>query len=313
MPPRSTDKAAELQALTLQSYKRLYASIKGGFVLPPDYPGHTHAWVALDAGLNICSLCGAEHICFQGTCQAVEMEHSEEVCSISGCVIRVSALKPEWNSVERVCSPSASTTPGLKKGQSLALIARRTNTIHDTVTSVVREILDSPKTAQCLAEEQERDHARRLACLAKVIREMGHEQEGGTLHRPNMLEMEAKISFQCRKCRVSAPRGKPHVFLGIKRRVIRVCIDNICSLLQNHGGQRVERQLQNASRGRELICSLLYLMRSGVCMRNQTVLQKMEVLNDMLPLQSFLPTVFQIRSKSICEGTPLLSSAACRR
>jgi hypothetical protein len=198
-----------------------------------------------------------------------------------------------------VSTPAAAS--GLKKGQSLALVARRTNTIHDTVTSVVREILDSPKTAQCLAEERERDHARRLACLAKVIRDMAHE-DGGTLHRPNLLDLEAKISFQCRKCRVSAPRGKPHVFMGIKRRVMRVCIDNICSLLQNHGGQRVERQLQNASRGRELICSLLYLMRSGVCMRNQTVLQKMEVLNDMLPLQSFLPTVFQIRSKSICEG-----------
>ena len=59
---------------------QLYTSVKGrNFLVPPNYPGHDHAWVSLDAGLCICSVCGAEHVCFQGTCPVVQMEHSETV------------------------------------------------------------------------------------------------------------------------------------------------------------------------------------------------------------------------------------------
>jgi hypothetical protein len=90
--------------------------------------------------------------------------------------------------------------------------------------------------------------------------------------------------------------------VGIKRRVIRVCVDNICNLIQQHGWHRVDRQLQHASRGREFICSMLFLMRSGITFKNQTILQKMDILNTLLPLQSCLPTIFNIRAKSITEG-----------
>ena len=43
---------------------------------------------------------------------------------------------------------------------------------------------------------------------------------------------------------------------------------------------------------------MLYLMRMGITFKNQNILQKLEILNDLLPLQVFLPTVFNIRAKS---------------
>lgn len=92
----------------------------------------------------------------------------------------------------------------------------------------------------------------------------------------------------------------------VVQRVIRLCVDNICDLIQKYGWQRVDRQLQHASRGREFICSMLYLMRMGITFKNQTILQKMDVLNGLLPLQVFLPTVFKIRAKSITEGENII-------
>ena len=89
-------------------------------------------------------------------------------------------------------------------------------------------------------------------------------------------------------------------------RVVHLCVDNICNLIQSHGWHRVNRQLQHSVRGREFICSMLYLMRMGITLRNQTILQKMDILNDLLPLQIFLPSIFKIRAKSITEGENII-------
>ena len=51
---------------------------------------------------------------------------------------------------------------------------------------------------------------------------------------------------------------------------------------------------------------MLYLMRMGITFKNQNILQKLEILNDLLPLQVFLPTVFNIRAKSITEGENII-------
>ena len=47
-------------------------------------------------------------------------------------------------------------------------------------------------------------------------------------------------------------------------------------------------------------------MRMGITFRNQTILQKVEILNELLPMQVFLPSVFNIRAKSITEGENLI-------
>jgi len=92
----------------------------------------------------------------------------------------------------------------------------------------------------------------------------------------------------------------------VLHRVIGICVDNISSLIQNHGWIRVSRQLQHVTRGREFICSMLYLMRMGITFKNQKILLKLEILNDLLPLQVFLPSVFNIRAKSITEGENII-------
>ena len=301
---------------------QLYKTIHGNFLVPPNYPGHDHVWVSLDAGLNICKICGTEHICFQGACKMIQMEHSESICAISGCVIILSELRSEWSTAadsqqHHEDEPLPPSTMTMTKKHSIS-------DVYDTVEMVVREILDSSKTARCMQEETLRDDARRSAYLARIIRDIAIDQEALN-HRPNILDLEAKLAWQCRKFRrllskvfcFSFRFFKFQMFESLTRkeqakrdniihRVIRLCVDNICNLIQKYGWHRVTRQMQHSSRGREFICSMLYLMRMGITFRNQIILQKVDILNQLLPLQIFLPSVFQIRPKSITEGENII-------
>jgi len=287
---------------------KLYKAIHGDFLVPPNYPGHDHQWLSLDAGLNICTLCGADHVCFQGTCPMVQMDHSESICSISGCIIILSELRAEWSMSQRA------------QGDSLDYVNPKHPDVYDTVEVVVREILDSSKTARCMQEEIQRDETRRNGYLARIIRDIGIDQDA-LYQRPNMLVLEAKLAWQCRKFRRLLSKVSRHPFVrraprpdavpqdkrdAIIQRVIRICVDNICNLIQNFGWQRVNRQMHHSTRGRDFICSMLYLMRMGITFRNQSILQKMDILNQLLPLQIFLPSVFKIRAKSITEGENII-------
>lgn len=89
-------------------------------------------------------------------------------------------------------------------------------------------------------------------------------------------------------------------------RVIGICVENITQLIKVHGWYRVNRQLQHNTRGKEFVCSMLYLMRMGITFKNQNILQRVDILNELLPMQVFLPSVFNIRAKSITEGENII-------
>jgi hypothetical protein len=234
-----------------QALKNGYVAIKGNFLLPPNYTkGHEHKWVALDAGYCVCQLCGWDHVCFKGNCPLVSMEHSEQICSISGCVILKTEMKPEWGIMERgniettdrrfdaeeskkipasarpnrhhsnrnkkfmsrgdqskkrriMLAASAALLPANQK------IMKGSMEVYEFVDLVVREILNSQKTLRCREEEMSRDKTRKIACLAKILREafasmmtISYSTTTPpvrlTYQRPNMIDIEAKLSWLCR-------------------------------------------------------------------------------------------------------------------
>ena len=295
----------------LRHYRPLYERLKGPFLLPPGFPGHAHAWVQLDVGYCVCSMCGVEHVCFRGECPVVETDASERACTVTGCVVTSCEMRAEWGAADRVVYAAPPQhhhhqprpPPGCSRAGGLDL--------PEFVEVVVREILDSPKTRACRADEALRDHHRRLSALGRLLRpastgcDDGADDDADDVLRPrrrNMVEVEAQLAWACRKCRAPPPnRGA-----AVTQRVISVCADGICSLLRVHGWQRVARQLQHATRGREFVCSMLYLMRVGITYHDRCLLQRVDALHALLPLQVFLPTVFGIRAKSITEGENII-------
>ena len=72
---------------------------------------------------------------------------------------------------------------------------------------------------------------------------------------------------------------------GQVRSVARQCTEHIVAVIEQYGWHRVQRQLRHAVRSREFICSMLYLMRTGVTYQRRCILPRVDALVLLLPLQ----------------------------
>ena len=319
----------ENRKLKYISMKNLYELIctKGrGFLLPPSHAGCTeHNWKQLDSGFCVCEWCGKEHHCFRGECPEEIAYNYDRVCTITGCVTSENELRAERCAYERIGGTVQSMTAApliekntITKNKNLSSINdtraatfkhnAKSNTniivgggsqLRDVVESTVREILASSKTERCLIQESKRNELKMVALFSKALREMTHDHK---CTRPNMLILIAQVTYHCRKNRITKQSNE---CVDVEL-IIDKCTESITSLLLQYGGQRVLRQTQSSSRCREFICSMLYLMRMGITYQNRRLLPKMEILNQILPLQVLLPFVFKIRAKSITEGENII-------
>jgi hypothetical protein len=161
----------------------------------------------------------------------------------------------------------------------------------NTIESTLRELLASDKTAQCFEQERKRNNVKEISVFARGLREAAHNSD-----RPNMLHLLALVYYQCRKHRVV------NTDAVLIENTIQSCTDSISNLLHTHGGERVIKLMQNGARHREFICSMLYIMRVGITYQGRQILPRVESLQQLLPMQALLPTIFNIRAKSITEG-----------
>jgi hypothetical protein len=90
------------------------------------------------------------------------------------------------------------------------------------------------------------------------------------------------------------------------RALIKYCTDAIANVVIRYNNQHTCKILNSDVRRREFACSMLYLMRNGVDCNGECILPKVDIMSGILPLESFLPEFFNIRSKSITEGENLL-------
>ena len=259
----------------------------GGFLLPKNFGGHDHVWVVLDFGYCVCRECGAEHSCcgHGRHCPKLLNDEQEEVCVVTGVVTGRRDLKMEWGAYERVNFSGGGSGGGGRPGPAISDLV-------DHSMQVVRELLYSKKSHRCFEMECQRNLNKAVGILGRCLKEAAHDPR---LIRPNMVSILSHVHWQCRKHRRSRKQGEDALLL-------RFCAESIAQLLCTRGWHRVKRILCHHSRRRELICSLLYLMRAGMTFREETILPQVAALEALLPQQIFLQSVFGIRSKSITEG-----------
>lgn len=319
----------------MKSLYELISTNGKGFLLPPSYAGcKEHQWKQLDSGFCVCYWCGKEHHCCHGECPEEIADNYDKVCTITGCVTSENELRAERCAYERIGDATISSkstekninyhnnynnkqTKSIKQQYMTRSNNHRYNNHHpniivgggsqlrDSVESTVREILASKKTEMCLVQENKRNELKMIALFSKALREMTHDHK---CTRPNMLVLVAQVAYHCRKNRTtmsSSSFNQNRSSIDIES-IIERCTESITSLLLQYGGQRVLRQTQSSSRCREFICSMLYLMRMGITYQNRRLLPKIDILNQILPLQVLLPLVFKIRAKSITEGENII-------
>jgi hypothetical protein len=271
-----------------EALRKVYRTCLGGsFMFPEGFAGCVHDFTQLDSGFCVCANCGHMHICCRGKCPDVISGNGERACLITGCITAEYEMRPERNALERV-----GTTPKSK------LAAVGSTNLWESIQSVVQELLMSDKTLLCAKQERERSEGKEQSCFCRVVRDLAQNKKTNGV-RPNMLHIMAMVCYGCRKHR-------PHISGQSTHAIREKCTESITYLIMQHGWVRVWRQLQNQTRGREFICSMLYLMRVGITFQKRQILPKMEILNSLLPMQALLPTVFKIRAKSITEGENII-------
>ena len=286
---------AELQQL-------LERCLPCGFLFPQAYAGCTHDYIPMDSGFCVCRECGDMHICCQGKCPETVVENSGRVCTITGCVTVACEMRPERNAGERVTSmKKVSLKQHVKNYQQGQNMTSMTAThLWETIETVVVELLSSDKTKSCAMQERERYEGKENSYFSKIVRDLSQNKKTNNV-RPNMLQIMSTVYFGCKKHRI-LEEEQPYEMREIQKQ----CTESIMCLIRQYGWVRVWRQLQNQTRGREFICSMLYLMRMGITYQKRQILPKMAVLNSLLPMQALLPTVFKIRAKSITEGENII-------
>lgn len=133
-----------------------------------------------------------------------------------------------------------------------------------------------------------------------------------------MLEVARQLAWATRKHRLEIKLTQKEL-----KHIIDLCTSSITSVIMQFKNQSMLKVATNASKFKEFVCSMLFLMRVGVqakvCPYRHTVsrhltlspqgriiLEKCETLNFILPQESFLPFHFNIRCKSITEGENFL-------
>ena len=193
---------------------------------------------------------------------------------------------------------SSSSSCNVKNINKVLFLFGGGSKLRDLVEATVREILASEKTEQCMIQEIRRCDTKLSTMFSKILREVSHSHK---CIRPNMVTIISQLEYQCRKNRRASTRRE--IDIGS---IIEQCTESITNLLIRFGGVRVTKQMQNATKCREFICSILYLMRMGITYQNRQLLPRLEILHELLPLQVLLPPIFHIRAKSITEGENII-------
>ena len=125
--------------------------------------------------------------------------------------------------------------------------------------------------APSVEKEEARWMAKATGVLARVLRAGGASAPSV---RPNLVDIEARLCHTFKRVR-NGQRGAAE-----RQRVqetIGLCVENIVRVIGMHGWYRVRRQMKHGGRAREFVCSMLYLMRTGVTYQRRCILPRIEV------------------------------------
>lgn len=236
----------------VKNLKTQYVALHGQFVLPMGYEGHTHTFKPLAAGVQLCTLCGAEHICFRGNCPEVESDEGGLVCTITGCVTTQYKLCPERDVHMRTSEVSTTSNrltsrrnrPASRNGNASYVHRIQADQLHNTVTRVVHELLNSETTHKCMTEEVHRANAKIGVVLGRILRELNSNLAADA--RIDLIKVETTLAYTFRRLRNSRA-------IAIARQnideLMATCIQSIVSIINQHGWYRTCRQLTHVPRG----------------------------------------------------------------
>jgi len=253
-------------------------------------------WEVYDATLAGCIKCGAGHICksfaFEGKCPLEVCDDGSRVCTITGYVLpEVRYSNDEFH--DTICFDE-----GIGKGPGNSLGGGVSNNymnskcyipIHvqlDTeINKCIERLLSSPEASRCRHEENSFQGKRLYKNLMKSIRYFKMKNPDKI---PNMCELLTNMMYQEKRLNFVHPASE-----SLKER----CAQNILICLLDLKQKGLKVHIGNKLQ--DLVCGLLYLLRTGISYNNYELLAPIPEIAQCLPIETRLKNYFNINSKVI--------------
>jgi hypothetical protein len=236
-----------------------------------------------------CRLCGNIHIC-STKCEHVEEQSDSTICIITGLCIHTIQFRDErvfLNTAQPMLSTSAKRRhTGLKKYS------------FQDIETVVRHVMCSKQTLHSFILEKNKLQKRVSGCCQRVMR----MHRSATPSRLNMLTVTQDIASELENTRVVPSFADTQAV----EEVAAQCSACIFTLL--HTCQKLIPQILNTTSLESFIIGALYIMRTGITIKNFELLKCVVELRSFLPLESLLQQCFNIKPKIITEVENLIKS-----
>ena len=242
-----------------------------------------HKWERYDVNHAGCLTCGELHRCsgntLQGsTCPFVTLDDGAVVCPITGLCIPVVRCGKEF-SVQPLDTPHIPPRiPGLQ--------------FHSRVQHTVDQTIYS----HLVRQEQVRIIDRQLQ-LAKAlfIKFVKQFKTDSAKNAGKTICIPTAVAYILQALKLHPIRPPPPT-LGVRcSTVLTSCIIDLIASSPPLASNRVKLQ------SGPFIVGLLYLMKQGLVFNNTQWLPKVQLLNECLPPENQLQTMFSISTKTICE------------
>lgn len=256
---------------------RVWQEIRKPFTLCPCMRRlHQCDYEMLDAHLAGCRTCGFVHNCMRGHCVGEGTVETGDalVCSVTGLCIRDTIfLDSEF--VDTVASCGRSTAPEPRVDVSL-----------HTVRGLTAKLLNSHLTDRAHALEQKRW---RTKVHSQAIALVNQRKNKACV---NLVDVVQQV-LQDNK----APCVKQEE--GMRKRVVEEVASTVCRVINTC--MHILKMPVRPSEVKILVFGLCYLMRSGVTLNGVSVIQRHPELEDLLPPENSLQSIFSFRAKFITD------------
>jgi hypothetical protein len=282
--------------------------VRQPFVVPQSICSHGD-WENYDMHMAGCSKCGTMHLCLHATCSHYTNVEGHSICHITGlCTKMLNFSELEYvDTIQPLTVPQqharvARTVRLSRKKRFRNIAVSRApvvsvhpedtqDVIHDVVHSCVHNILCSDQWVASNDIEYKRYTCKWSSSLTKVLRDFKKNTPGVLPTIPDIY-------------------SKTVASMGNTRVPLEGCLEDR-SVLASWCTEKIRHHLMilqcnfpeiiQPSRMRGTVVGLMYLMRCGIIVKGIVVLPRLDILHDILPLETHLPHMFGIKGKVITE------------
>ena len=245
------------------------------FVMP--CPCLRHQWQHVDCDIAGCVRCGFVHVCGRGECPLI-IESDSSVCEITGFCVR--DLQFGDNEFVETVNLKAPEQP------------RSMVVDYDTVLDTVRGIIESPQTRQTICLERDKTVTKFRSVMQQEMRDFKRQNPG---RMPNIPQVYTSCLNKQKNFRLFYPE----ITEAVRHRVIHRATQSIVytMTLINQTNVRNLSKLKHQC----FVTGMLYLMKKGVDIEGMVILPQMPELQHLLPSESHINTLFNMRCKTVTE------------